>query len=349
MSTKEEANNITPPSTEPYRPGQCVLCRVEGIEPGGYSAVIQGGGPPFEGEEENPDNHLHAFLPSTDSLKIGQVVPATFVCMHNNRALMTFAFMLGTCEKVQKSTAPDGENAFSIWVDSYPSSQKTRRAIDLFMPSVSGKLLHELKCSKEETSRILKELELAQFTGCIKSRNEEKKSRSAMLIVDGRIVGAIYGRKDAHETFAVEKAITLMREDMLDGETFLQVYELPKASVLSMSSLFLGCPLKREDNSSISDYLDISLMSMSLAAETGCITYSQDGTRTDSMLFIHEGGPFAGYQIDSQQYVENPEELLKSLKEKEQGQVEAHLLPNQLLSSSVVFGYKLTEYEETTN
>ena len=151
-----------------YKPGQCVLCKVDGIEPGGYSATIQSGAPPIVNGEETI---MHAFLPSTEPLRIGQVVPATFVCIHNNRALMTFAFMLGTCEKIQKSTAPDGENAFSIWVDSYPSNQRTRRAIDLIMPAVSGKLLHELKCSIEETNRILQELEVVCFTGCIKTRN----------------------------------------------------------------------------------------------------------------------------------------------------------------------------------
>ncbi len=324
----------------PYRPGQCVICRVEGIEPGGYSAVIQSSVPPSE-DDKDAAHHIRAFLPSTDTLKIGQTVPATFVCMHNNRALMTFAFMLGTTEKIQKSTATDAENAFSIWVDSYPSTQKARRAVDLIMPSVSGKLLRELKCASEETTRLLQELELAKFTGCIKARNEAKKSRSAMLIVEGRIVGAIYGRKDAHETFAVERAIELMREDILDGETFLQVYELPQAAVLSMSALFLGCPIK-SDSATVRDYLDTSLMSMSLAGETGCITYSADGKNTDSLIFIHEGQPLAGYEIAEQKYLEEPAALIKQLKELEAGQVEAHLLPTQLLSTSVKFGYKLT-------
>ena len=92
------------------------MCKVEGIEPGGYSAVIMGTVPPSASGAGK--SHVRAFLPSSETLKIGQTVPATFVCMHNSRALMTFAYMMGTTEKIQKSTAPDDENTFAIWVDS---------------------------------------------------------------------------------------------------------------------------------------------------------------------------------------------------------------------------------------
>ncbi|MCA0312278.1 MAG: hypothetical protein LCH63_00395 [Candidatus Melainabacteria bacterium] len=324
-----------------YRPGQCVMCKVEGLEPGGYTATIQSSVPPSEHDQhQHGKPRLSAFLPSTETLKIGQTVPATFVCMHNNRALMTFAFMLGTTERIQLSTAPDEENAFSIWVDSYPSSQKARRAVDLIMPSVSGKLFRELKCAPETTGTLLQELELANFTGCIKARNEEQKSRSAMLILDGRIAGAIYGRKDAHETFPVEAAIKLIREDLLDGETFLQVYELPKETVYCMASLFLGCPIMLEGGT-LADKFETTLMSMNLAGETGCFTYSRDGMHTDSLIFIHEGKLFAGYEIAEQKYIDKTDALIDSLKHSDSGQLEAHLLPTQLMSSAVKFGYKL--------
>ncbi|MDQ5967227.1 MAG: 3-hydroxyacyl-CoA dehydrogenase [Cyanobacteriota bacterium erpe_2018_sw_39hr_WHONDRS-SW48-000098_B_bin.30] len=325
----------------PYKPGQCVMCKVEGIEPGGYSAVIMGTVPPSASGAGK--SHVRAFLPSSETLKIGQTVPATFVCMHNSRALMTFAYMMGTTEKIQKSTAPDDENAFAIWVDSYPSSQKTRRAIDLIMPALSGKLLHELKCSQAVIHKLFDELTLANFTGCIKARNEVKKSRSAMIIINGRVCGAIYGRKDAHETFAVQQALKLMREDMCEEETFLQVYELPIAVVYSMSALFLGCPIQRVQGDSISNYIDTSLMSMSLASETGCLTYSADGKQTDSLIFVHEGTPFAGYEIETQKLIEDVDVLIGEIKTKEEGQMEAHLLPEQLLSDSVKLGYKLQD------
>ncbi len=330
-------------STSTYRPGQSVMCKIESAEPGGYNAVVLGSGLPPLAEPANDVEHhvLKAFLPSTEPLKIGQTVPATFVCMHNNRALMTFAFMLGTTEKIQLSTDSDQDNAFAIWVDSYPTSQRLRRAIDLIMPAVSGKLYRELNCSTADSSKLLSELELANFTGCVKARSEEQKSRSAMLLFEGRVAGAIYGRKDAQETFAVEKAINLMKADIAGADTFLQVYELPQDVVLAMSALFLGCPLAKDESKAMLDYFDTTLMSISLTGETGCLTYSEESGSPDILVFISKGQPFGGYKIAAQEYIGNAEALLSEIRKNEKGSIEAHILPEQLLSEAMTFGYKL--------
>jgi hypothetical protein len=325
-----------------YKPGQGVICRIESIEPGGYGAVVVSGKLPPPADSTAEQAPMKAFVPSTEPLEIGQNVPATFVCMHNNRALMTFAFMLGTTETIQLSTAPDEENAFSIWVDSYPTNQKVRRAIDLFMPSVSGKLLHELQCANCDAKKLLTDLELANFTGCIKARSEEKKSRSAMVIINGRIVGAIYGKKDAQETYPVDKATKMIGIDLLEPETMLTVYELPEGVVLSMAALFLGVPITKDPGKSPADYLDHAIVSMKLAGETGCITIAQDSDLISTILFIHEGAMAGAYKIREQSYSEDSSAAIQETKEKNSAVIDAHILPVHLLSESVSFGYKLT-------
>jgi hypothetical protein len=325
-----------------YKPGQGLICRIESIEPGGYGAVVVPGRMPPRAHSENDEPIMKAFVPSTEPLEIGQTVPATFVCMHNNRALTTFAFMLGTTETIQTSTASDEDNAFAIWVDSYPSDQKVRRAIDLIMPSISGKLLHELKCANCDSKKLLGDLELAHFTGCIKARSEEKKSRSAMLIIEGRSVGSIYGKKDAQETYSVDKAFKMMGADLLEPETFLTVYELPREVVLSMAALFIGCKIAKQKDKSTSDQLDHALVSMKVAGETGCLTLAQDGELITSILFVHEGNPVGVYTIKEQSYTEETEPTLDETREKNSAAVDAHILPAHLLSSAMTFGYKMT-------
>ena len=325
-----------------YRPGQGVICRIESIEPGGYGAVVVAGKLPPASDTTAQATPMKAFVPSNEPLEIGQTVPATFVCMHNDRALMTFAFMLGTTETIQLSTASDQENAFSIWVDSYPSNQSVRRAIDLFMPSVSGKLLHELKCSNCDAKQLLTDLELAHFTGCIKARSEEKKSRSAMLIIKGRVVGAIYGKKDAQETYPVDKATKMLAADLLEPETLLTVYELPEPVVLSMAALFLGVPISRDNDKSTADFIDHALMSMKISNETGCITIAQDSDLISTILFVFEGNLEGAYNIQSQTYTEDSALIVQETKEKNSATIEAHLLPGHLLSEAVTFGYKLS-------
>jgi hypothetical protein len=328
--------------TTTYKPGQGVICRIESIEPGGYGAIVVPGRMPPSSSSATDEPAMKAFVPSNEPLEIGQTVPATFVCMHNNRALMTFAFMLGTTETIQLSTASDEENAFAIWVDSYPSDNRVRRAIDLFMPSVSGKLLHELQCANCDAKKLLTDLELAHFTGCIKARSEEKKSRSAMLIINGRIVGAIYGKKDAQETYSVDKAHKMMGSDLLEPDTLLTVYELPQGVVLSMAALFLGCKITKDPGKSTSDYLDHALVSMKLAGETGCITISQDSELITTMLFVFEGNLIGAYKIKDQSFSEDSTPALEETRDKNNAGIEAHILPVHLLSEAVTFGYKLS-------
>ena len=337
MPATEDVSTVT----THFKPGQGMICRIESIEPGGYGAVVVSGKLPPSADSSQPA--LKAFVPSTEPLEIGQNVPATFVCMHNNRALMTFAFMLGTTETIQLSTASDEDNAFSIWVDSYPPNQRVRRAIDLFMPSISGKLLHEMECSSCDPKQLLSDLELANFTGCIKARSEEKKSRSAMVIYNGRVVGAIYGKKDAQEPYPVDRAYKMLGEDLLEPDTMLTVYELPEGVVLSMAALFLGVPIAKDANKGPADYLDHAIVSMKLAGETGCITINEtDGEANLSILFVFEGMIVGCYKIREQAFNEDCSEVIKETKEKNNATIDAHILPVHLTSGAVSFGFKLT-------
>src|SRR5271157_6021220 len=62
-----------------YKAGQSVVCRVRGPEPGGYSVTI-------------PKDNLPGFLPTQAHLKPGEEILAQFVCVHNNRILLSTRF-----------------------------------------------------------------------------------------------------------------------------------------------------------------------------------------------------------------------------------------------------------------
>ena len=132
-----------------------------------------------------------------------------------------------------------------------------------------------------------------------------------------------------------------MKGDIAGADTFLQVYELPQDVVLAMSALFLGCPLAKDESKAMLDYFDTTLMSISLTGETGCLTYSEESGSPDILVFISKGQPFGGYKIAAQEYIENAETLLSEIRKSEKGSIEAHILPEQLLSEAMTFGYKL--------
>ena len=62
-----------------FRAGQIVTCRIEKQERDGYAVTIS-------------KDDLPGFLPSDEPLKIGQEILAQFVCISNNRILLTTRF-----------------------------------------------------------------------------------------------------------------------------------------------------------------------------------------------------------------------------------------------------------------
>ena len=59
-----------------YKAGQTIACKVLAAEPGGYAVII-------------PKDNLRGFLPTEAKLKIGEEVLAQYVCVHNNRILLS--------------------------------------------------------------------------------------------------------------------------------------------------------------------------------------------------------------------------------------------------------------------
>jgi len=62
-----------------YKPGQNVICKVTHPEPGGYAVLI-------------PKDNLSGFLPTQAVLRSDQEITAQFVCVHNERILLSARF-----------------------------------------------------------------------------------------------------------------------------------------------------------------------------------------------------------------------------------------------------------------
>lgn len=314
----------------PFRAGQSVMCRVDAPEPGGYSATIV----PHE---------VDAFLPSRDELTIGQTVPATFVCMSNNRALMTFAYMLGTTERVQFGLPSEEETAFAVWADSYPRNFKLRRAIDMIMPNIAGKLNHSIRCGELDMDKFLSELEDSRLTGCIKAEADEALSRSAALLYKGRVVGCIYTRKPMPPTQSMDVSLKNMLNDLKLASTRVMVYELPEEVVISMSALFLGIPIDEGKSSSVEAkrYIKEVLPFLEEREETLCMMIGTESSPSECLGFIYRGERIGSFSVVDQKFEPGFNLVLGLCDAVGESRANAYLLPKEMTSHSVVLGYSL--------
>ncbi len=73
MSSDER---LSPWKVSSFKPGMFVLCKVSHSESGGYTVIIS-------------EDDLTAFLPSVEILQTDEEVKAQFVCVYNNRILLS--------------------------------------------------------------------------------------------------------------------------------------------------------------------------------------------------------------------------------------------------------------------
>ena len=283
------------------------------------------------------------FLPSTDAIEVGRVVPSTFVCMNGDRALFTFAFTMGTSARVQHSTASDQENAFSVWADAFPSALSLRRAVDVVMPPLDSSAIM-LKLNEKTAREVLPPLAETNFTGCLKVYCQSAMSRAALIFLNGRIVGAIYTKKPIPDPYPFELGIKKLLQDLCapDADADLEMYELPRSTVLSMSSLFLGYVDNVKSKLEHTAYAKKMFEHFSASKETACFNLLDKKADTPIMLGFVCDGEFTGaYAIAERIFSAEKNVFLTALEKNPKLKLQAHILPAAMMTDAVCFGYSL--------
>lgn len=105
-----------------YKAGQTIACKVLAAEPGGYAVII-------------PKDNLRGFLPTEARLKIGEEVLAQYVCVHNNRILLSARLSQGAPSNapMNKQAAPQTD-----WAQMAASGTHQQAAQQNYDPAQSG-------------------------------------------------------------------------------------------------------------------------------------------------------------------------------------------------------------------
>lgn len=104
--------------------GQTVLCKVLQKEPAGYAVIL-------------PKYNLKGFLPTEAHLKTGDELLAQYVCVHNNRILLS-----ARMSSITSSTEPKVVPQFR---EDRKPMMKLRRATDLILPPIDRNI-SQIEC-----------------------------------------------------------------------------------------------------------------------------------------------------------------------------------------------------------
>jgi hypothetical protein len=88
--------------------------------------------------------------------------------------------------------------------------------------------------------RFLVNVQATQKTCCVKFSSEKHKSRGALLIFRGRVLGALYGRKDLSSKLFAQQAYGQALKDLFDPETNVVAYSLSEPLAVATGALFHG-------------------------------------------------------------------------------------------------------------
>lgn len=356
------SNRINPWKLTGYKPGQNVICRVMAAEPGGYAVVTA-------------KDNLPGFLPCDGRLKIGEEVLAQYVCAQGGRILLSSkmsssqlasgsaykgkppaavswqeAIQTGdggaslSQQSLQGHTAAmaEPEQAFQVWAQSQPVAPKTRRAIDLILPPLDNAGASDINMGEQDLLWLITDLEGGMRTGCIKAVSETRKSRSAALLYKGRVVGCIYGNRDISEPLATDGSLQMMLKDMTLPDTVVTMYSLPEDITLAMSALFLGYPVERSDDLDACSYMEYIMSWFAQKEQTACMAFSLPSVNETILTFIHQGQFCGCFHVESQTFSRDMNYVNEIVAKDGNARIEVSILPPELTSSSVRFGYSLS-------
>jgi hypothetical protein len=236
----------------------------------------------------------------------------------------------------------DEERAFNVWVESQPRKFHLKRATDLILPPLDLSSEQKFKISEYDLEWLITHLEGGMTTGCVKASSEERLSRSAMLLYRGRAVGCIYGCKSMPETQPTEQSLQRMLADLELPDTNVRMYDLPEGVTLAMSALFLGYPVQRNDDYDALSYMDYICNWFESKAQTACLAITLPSSQATCLGFIHKGQYVGAFYVEDQKFNKDIAFVHDLLRKDKDANVEASILPPEMTSSAVRFGFSLS-------
>lgn len=188
-----------------------------------------------------------------------------------------------------------------------------RRAIGLVPFPANNEGREVVESANFRYQKVLVALEGKGSTCCLKVTSPKRRSRGAVLVFRGRVLGSIYGRKDLGRQILGEDAYQEFVKDLSDPESIVDTYILPEKIALSASSLFHGSIYTQPDSVSPMDAFDKVYSDLKANEMPGCIVAKRCGTDDLLCLIYMFGGEIVGVFTFTEGWLEETYESAREL------------------------------------
>jgi hypothetical protein len=221
-------------------------------------------------------------------------------------------------------------------------SSINRRAINL-IPVAYEKNGHEVAQTKSvRVHHLLISIEGKQRTCCLKVISPRKKSRSALLIYRGRVLGCLYGSRNAEQHLMSPEAHRNVLADLAAPGNILDAYQLPEDLVLASASLFSGQVLQFKPTNSAQEQYQMAIQQVSQFEMPGCVVISNEKNETVCMVYLAAGKVIAVYSSEHGWVESSATSGLRYLSRLHFPSIMASILPVNTSDDVAHFGFSLT-------
>jgi hypothetical protein len=221
-------------------------------------------------------------------------------------------------------------------------SGANRRAINLIpLPIVADG--HEI--AQTQTVRyhhLLISIEGNQRTCCLKIISPKKRSRSALLIFRGRVVGCLYGRRGLDFQVMQQDAQMHAMSDLATPGNILDAYQLPEDLVLAAASLFHGQVLEFNQQTSPNNMLSQAVSQICSYSLPGCIVVNTPDNEMIFQVYLANGRVLGVYSSTDGWVAANEKTAAGYLNAVADPRIAASILPIRSIDDVAALGFSLT-------
>lgn len=217
-----------------------------------------------------------------------------------------------------------------------------RRAINLIPLPVSSDG-HELAQTKTvRFHQLLISIEGNQRTCVLKVISPKKKSRSALLIFRGRVLGCLYGRRDLQYHFFHQDAHSRAMADLATPGNILDAYNLPEDLALAAASLFHGQILEFNRGYNSHQLYETAVHQILSFGLPGCVVVSSAQDEMVAMIYIANGRILGVYSSRDGWVESTMQGGLRYIDSTPQAKVVGSILAIRTLDDVARMGFSLT-------
>lgn len=217
-----------------------------------------------------------------------------------------------------------------------------RRTVGL-MPDAHERAMHEVRDTLAiRFHHLLISLEGAGRTGCLKITSPTRKSRSAILLYRGRVVGCIYGQKSMRGQYLHQDAHKCALADLAAPGNVLDAYELSEDIVLAAASLFYGETLDTSYAPNSDQVFEYSVNALLRSNLPGCVIINNESDQTICIVYVNRGNVLGMYSAHEGWINPSPREA-RRLMTGQNCRVHSSILT---LQDARHFGFSLTGIEQ---